>query len=289
MFLFKILLAINLATINYFTADNEMINLEKFKFECDFGRHGQHMCVGITGGGSDGEEFGLTPTGKEQAAKLGQVLKERFGDTIYPAEIHSDMWRSRGTAEIVSGIIFEGKEFTQYACPKLKEIHHGASEQWPDEKRKAMWKESIPAKIAEWQSNHQGEPIPLDFKYTIHPLKETGAETYNELYDRVYPEIVRVVDEIAETVFKEYADSKEEKIVIRIVFHVHNAVMQRIWTESKRNEENLSEGDRKLLYGEDGLLKLHWENKLLGNGTIDRYNFDLKTKKMSFIERIAIE
>lgn len=131
----------------------------------------EHHLTDQVGGWFDS---GLTPLGKEQAAKVATHLRQKLIGTE-PKLLSSDLLRARETA----GIISEAFDCTFETTADLREISYGDAEGKPNSWLKSRWEKT--------PDNNR-----LDHRHI------SGGETRREFTTRVYRAMDRIIESDAE-------------------------------------------------------------------------------------------
>lgn len=218
-------------------------------------RHGEteHNRSGVISGRSSDPV--LTAVGKEQARKLGSLLRECFPE----AGIHycSDLKRAEETARLALGnlaVITPSNAFG--------EIDHGLVDgKLQAKERNKIWAAFVKEKVSEWKEAHPNEEIDPFFKWTITPFFEEKAETFMQLWKRVSAEIIHLS--------KRYDISDEVKTA---TIGCHNAVMQVLIMMSQAAQGTLEKD-------ENGLYPMFFERNLLPNGAVAIFEVDPSNEK----------
>lgn len=102
----------------------------------------------------------LTPTGREQATRLAELLADVELDRV----VHSDLPRTRETAEIVLG---DGRALTPEPAPEFREVHIGDIDRVPSDRLKTELAYGFEAAIDPRASFPGGEPFGEFFERVV--------------------------------------------------------------------------------------------------------------------------
>ena len=105
-------------------------------------------------------DVALTASGREQAARIAELLRDVELDRI----VHSDLPRTRETAEIVLG---DGRERVLEADPEFREIHIGDIDGVPSERMKTEFAYGFEAAADPQASFPGGEPFGEFFERVV--------------------------------------------------------------------------------------------------------------------------
>ena len=105
-------------------------------------------------------DVSLTPSGREQVARIAGLLRDVALDRI----VHSDLPRTRETAEIVLG---DGRERVLEAVPEFREIHIGDIDGVPSERMKTEFAYGFEAAANPHASFPGGEPFGEFFERVV--------------------------------------------------------------------------------------------------------------------------
>ena len=105
-------------------------------------------------------EVALTPSGREQAERIAELLRDVELDRI----LHSDLPRTRETAEIVLG---DGRERVLEAVPEFREIHIGDIDGVPSDRMETEFAYGFEAAVDPRASFPGGETFGAFFERVV--------------------------------------------------------------------------------------------------------------------------
>ena len=105
-------------------------------------------------------DVALTPSGREQAERIAELLRDVDLDRI----VHSDLPRTRETAEIVLG---DARERVLEAVPEFREIHIGDIDGVPSDRMKTEFAYAFEAASDPRASFPGGEPFGAFFERVV--------------------------------------------------------------------------------------------------------------------------
>lgn len=234
-------------------------------------RHGEAEDTGgITGGGLNPS---LTQKGREKAKEVSEQVQDLGIEVV----VHSGLKRTRETAKV----IFDKDKVTVIEERDFREIEHGVMEGMPGDKRNAEWRSYVATETEKWMIENPDKPLPLDFKYGLHPYPEAAdqylfpadpkyymydkpcqAENFNQLGERASAAMLKIA--------KDYRNK-------RIAVITSNAVMHILIARSQIQKGTID-------LGNDGLYPLHFEKSLIGNCAIAKFAVNVETNEIEFVK-----